>query len=92
MQTMVRTNDGFDIAEVDLKLRGPGDLVGTQQSGILDLKIADLGQDGQILQFARDIAIKLLEGDPELEKPINSKIVRQLDLLNKDKKDWSRIS
>ena len=63
---MVRTNNGFDIAETDLKLRGPGDLMGTQQSGVLDLLIADLGRDGQILERARTQAIAVLEGDPEL--------------------------
>ena len=63
---MVRTNDGFEIAEVDLKLRGPGDLMGTQQSGILELKIADIIKDNAILQYARQLALTLLEEDPEL--------------------------
>jgi len=92
MQTMTRTSDGFEIADVDLKIRGPGDIEGTQQSGILDFKIADIIRDGQILQYARDIALKLLEQDPNLEHPNNSPIIRQLAALNKDKKDWSRIS
>src|SRR6056297_893537 len=68
LETMVSTNDGFEIAEVDLKLRGPGDLEGTQQSGVpFNLKIAHLGKDGQILQLARDVATKILEEDPELK-------------------------
>ena len=92
MQTMTRTNDGFEIADVDLKIRGPGDIEGTQQSGILDFKIADIIRDGQILQYARDIALKLLEQDPNLEQPNNIPIIRQLAALNKNKKDWSRIS
>jgi len=92
MQTMTRTSDGFEIADVDLKIRGPGDIEGTQQSGILDFKIADIVRDGQILQYARDIAMKLLEQDPNLEHPNNSPIIKQLAALNKNKKDWSRIS
>ncbi|MFH1320182.1 MAG: ATP-dependent DNA helicase RecG [Bacteroidota bacterium] len=92
MQTMVRTTDGFEIAEVDMKIRGPGDIEGTRQSGILDLKIADLVKDGQILQSARNIAIKLLEHDPDLQLPENIPVARHLADLKKDRKDWSRIS
>jgi ATP-dependent DNA helicase RecG len=84
MQTMVRTNDGFEIAEADLKLRGPGDIEGTQQSGIpFNLKIAHLGKDGQILQYARDIASSILEEDPELASEGNSILRTQL-LKNKE--------
>ena len=72
METMVRTNDGFEIAEVDLKLRGPGDLMGTQQSGILNLQIADLVKDKDILNIARNYAVKVLKEDPALEKTNNS--------------------
>ena len=67
LKTMVRTTDGFEIAEVDLKLRGPGDLMGTQQSGMLELKIADIMKDNAILQYARQLALTLLEEDPELK-------------------------
>ncbi|MEZ4974911.1 MAG: ATP-dependent DNA helicase RecG, partial [Cyclobacteriaceae bacterium] len=67
--TMVKTNNGFEIAETDLKLRGPGDLMGTQQSGALDLLIADLGKDAAVLKVARETAIRILENDPELAKP-----------------------
>ena len=93
LETMVTTNDGFEIAEVDLKLRGPGDIEGTQQSGIaFDLKIANLARDGQILQYARDIAEQVLEKDPLLTKPENSILVFQLKSLSKRRFDWSAIS
>ena len=74
IETMVRTNNGFEIADTDLKLRGPGDLMGTQQSGALDLLIADLGKDGKLLQSARQAAQALLSNDPGLEKPENKKM------------------
>lgn len=69
LDTMVKTNDGFEISEVDLQLRGPGDIEGTQQSGVLDLKLADLTQDQNILQEARTTVMEIMEEDPELEKP-----------------------
>jgi ATP-dependent DNA helicase RecG len=92
LETMVRTCDGFEISEVDLKLRGPGDLQGTQQSGIMDLKIADLSKDVQILQVARTAATNILEQDPNLIAPQNQSIVTHLNSLNKSKVNWSRIS
>jgi ATP-dependent DNA helicase RecG len=93
IETMVKTNDGFEIAETDLKLRGPGDIEGTQQSGIpFDLKIANLGQDGQILQYARDMASQLLDEDPRLLRPENAILKRQLQKLIKSAVDWSIIS
>jgi len=93
IETMVETNDGFEIAEVDLKLRGPGDLEGTQQSGIaFSLKIANLGKDGQIIQYARDRAEEIIEKDPELIKPDNTILVSQLKKLRKENIDWSSIS
>jgi ATP-dependent DNA helicase RecG len=93
LETMVQTNDGFEIAETDLKLRGPGDIEGTQQSGIpFDLKISNLGQDGQILQFARDRAAELLDDDPQLEKPENSLLKAQLIRNMRPAEDWSSIS
>jgi ATP-dependent DNA helicase RecG len=93
LETMVQTNDGFEIAETDLKLRGPGDIEGTQQSGIpFDLKIANLGQDGQILQFARDMAANMLEKDPQLSGPENLLCRKQLTQLFKSVVDWSVIS
>jgi ATP-dependent DNA helicase RecG len=92
INTMVRTNDGFEIAEVDLKLRGPGEMSGTTQSGVLDLNIADLGKDYDILQAARETAIKLLDEDPELINPANVNIKEHLAMLKETKTDWSRIS
>jgi ATP-dependent DNA helicase RecG len=93
IETMVETNDGFVIAETDLKLRGPGDMEGTQQSGMpFDLKIASLTQDGQILQFARDIAWQILEEDPQLIKVENQIMKTQLRRLLKSQVDWSAIS
>jgi ATP-dependent DNA helicase RecG len=90
--TMVRTTNGFDIAETDLKLRGPGDLMGTQQSGVLDLLIADLGKDGEILKKAREVAIRILEADSTLEKPENYLIRLQIESTRKSAVNWSRIS
>jgi ATP-dependent DNA helicase RecG len=92
IETMVKTSNGFEIAEVDLKLRGPGDLLGTQQSGVLDLLIADLGKDGKLLQQARDRAIEVLEDDPELIKPTNAVIRTQIESMRKTAVNWSRIS
>ncbi|MBT8238075.1 MAG: ATP-dependent DNA helicase RecG [Croceitalea sp.] len=92
LETMVRTNDGFEIAEVDLKLRGPGDLMGTQQSGLLNLKIADIVKDNQILKTARFYAIQLLKMDPKLEDPANLPIRQTYAILVKDKAIWGYIS
>jgi ATP-dependent DNA helicase RecG len=72
LETMVRTSDGFEIAETDLQLRGPGDISGTQQSGVLDLKLADLSLDQQLLQRIRDEVIHIFENDPELNKEENA--------------------
>lgn len=91
METMVRTNDGFEISEVDLKLRGPGDLDGTQQSGVLDLKIADLAQDGQILQLARSSVQAILNEDPDLKFPENQLLLTQLINQEKSRPSWSKI-
>ncbi|MEM9647600.1 MAG: ATP-dependent DNA helicase RecG [Bacteroidota bacterium] len=92
LQTMVRTNDGFEIAEVDLKLRGPGDLMGTQQSGLLNLKIADIVKDNQILQTARYHAIQVLKHDPRLEKPENVSIQSAYNAIAKGREIWGYIS
>ncbi len=92
IETMVRTNDGFEIAEVDLKMRGPGDLMGTQQSGIVDLNLADLAKDGQIIQLARDAAIKLLKEDPDLTNRNNSIIRKELIRQMRLRPNWSRVS
>jgi ATP-dependent DNA helicase RecG len=92
LDTMVRTNNGFEIAETDLKLRGPGDLMGTQQSGALDLLIADLGKDGELLKTARETAIEILDKDPELKSAENAMIKRQVEAAKNSALNWSRIS
>jgi ATP-dependent DNA helicase RecG len=92
METMVKTNDGFEISEVDLKLRGPGDIQGTQQSGLLNLNIADLVRDGKILQMARDIAVEILKEDPNLQLEKNYRLATNLKQLFSSKMNWGRIS
>ena len=92
METMVKTNDGFEIAEVDLKLRGPGDLMGTQQSGVLNLKIANLVKDKDILNHARHTAIQILKNDPSLRLPKNKPILQTYQQLSKYKNIWNYIS
>ncbi len=93
IEAMVRTSDGFELAELDLKLRGPGDLEGTMQSGMpFNLKIADIARDGQILQFARDKAIEILNNDPDLQKQ-EHQILKEYLLRNKNRPvDWGVIS
>lgn len=92
IQTMVRTNDGFEISEVDLELRGPGDIMGTQQSGQLDLKIADLAKDGPLVALAREKARELLTDDPRLEK--QEHVFLRLEAIKRlqDKPNWAEIS
>jgi len=93
IQIMTETNDGFEIAEADLKFRGPGDLEGTQQSGTaFELHVANLARDGQIVQQARDLAREVLDDDPDGLKPDNALMWRRLRDLGKDKVDWSAIS
>ncbi len=92
LKTMVETNDGFKIAEVDLKLRGPGNLLGTQQSGILNLKIADIVKDATLLKTARTIAMELLDKDPDLNAPENRFIRVAYQELNRDSTLWVNIS
>ena len=93
IQIMTETNDGFEIAEEDLKLRGPGDLEGTQQSGVaFDMKLANLARDGQLVQLARDTAEFVLDQDPEHDRPMNDVLWAQLRQLRRDDEDWSSIS
>ena len=92
LETMVRTNNGFEIADVDLKLRGPGDITGTQQSGVLDMLIADIAKDSKILQIARNAASDLLDEDHELSSPENYNILRHIQSLKKTTVNWGRIS
>jgi ATP-dependent DNA helicase RecG len=93
IEIMTETNDGFAIAEADLKLRGPGDLEGTQQSGIpFNLKISDIVRDHDILFRAREIAEEIIAKDPNLEQPEHLVLKQQLDRLSGNRYDWSRIS
>lgn len=92
METMCRTNDGFEIAEVDLNLRGPGDILGTQQSGILNLQIADLVKDKDILQIARYEAIQILKSDPYLQEPMHENLKLTYQKLTQKKNIWNYIS
>ncbi|UZO79890.1 ATP-dependent DNA helicase RecG [Aquimarina sp. ERC-38] len=92
LETMVRTNDGFEIAEVDLKLRGPGDMMGTQQSGVLNLKIADVVRDNDILKTARYYAVALLKEDPGLQLEKNSIVLYTYQQISKFKNIWNYIS
>ncbi len=90
--TMVRTTDGFEIAETDLQIRGPGDLQGTQQSGILDLRIADLVKDEKILKYARNVATEIIQNDPGLSKNENAILARHLLLMDRNQQNWGLIS
>jgi ATP-dependent DNA helicase RecG len=92
METMVSTNDGFEIAEVDLKLRGPGDLMGTQQSGVLNLQIADIVRDRDILILARNYALQILKDDAPMQKPENTVLRATYIELTKKKNIWNYIS
>lgn len=92
IKTMCETNNGFEISEADLKLRGPGNIAGTQQSGILNLKIADLVKDGKILSTAREIAKRIVEDDVKLERPEHLPLKEYMDLMSKMWKGWSMIS
>jgi ATP-dependent DNA helicase RecG len=92
IKTMCDTNDGFEIAEVDLRLRGPGDLNGTQQSGTLDLKMADISKDSKLLSYCRDLAKDILENDPDLTSEENISLRQTMDAIAKKQMNWGRIS
>ena len=92
LKTMVQTQNGFEIADVDLKLRGPGDIMGTRQSGLLNLKLADISKDSKILQFARQIASELLENDPEIASLENRTVLKEYMRAHHIKMQWSSIS
>tara|TARA_B100000795_G_C22798263_1_gene440489 strand:+ start:212 stop:2323 length:2112 start_codon:yes stop_codon:yes gene_type:complete len=92
LKTMVQTQNGFEIADVDLKLRGPGDIMGTRQSGLLNLKLADISKDSKILQYARQIVIEVLESDPELSSDVNRPIYKEYMRAHHTKMQWSTIS
>jgi ATP-dependent DNA helicase RecG len=91
LRVMVQTNDGFAISEKDMELRGPGDIEGTRQSGVLDLKLADITKDKAMLEAARKAAEALLEQDPDLQQPEQAPLLRFL-LSQRSKSLWSRIS
>ena len=92
LQTMVQTNDGFEIAEVDLRLRGPGDLMGTQQSGVLQLKIADVLTDQEILKTARHFAREVVDNDPSLQAEEHIRIRQTYAKIAAHKNIWNYIS
>jgi ATP-dependent DNA helicase RecG len=89
---MVATNDGFEIAETDLRLRGPGDLQGTQQSGILDLRIADIVKDEKLLKYARNLASSIIQEDPALALEKNAILAHQIALIDHKQQNWGLIS
>ena len=90
--TMVRTNNGFEIAEADLRLRGAGDIMGTQQSGSVDFNLVNLVTDTQILETARNIVIKILDKDPDLKAPMNQATLQYVIHQKRVRKDWGMIS
>jgi len=92
LDAMVSTNDGFEIANIDLQLRGPGDIQGTQQSGMLDFKIADLIQDEKLVTYTRNFAQQLLDKDPNLSQPEHQRIARHLAKMLRENTDWGKIS
>jgi ATP-dependent DNA helicase RecG len=92
LETMVRTNDGFEIADIDMQLRGPGDLAGTQQSGLMELHIANLSKDKPILDLARKAAQNILEKDPHMSTTANRPVVEFLKNKKRDATNWSKIS
>ena len=92
LEIMVKSNDGFEIAEADLKLRGPGDMQGTQQSGVLDLRIANLAQDGDLIMLTRKVAETILEKDDHLADPENKLLRDQIVKIRRQRRNWSRIS
>lgn len=92
IRTMVRTTNGFEIAEADLRLRGPGDIQGTRQSGLLDFKLLNIAEDRPVMDAARNIALRIIENDPDLNKDIHTPVRDHLAWLRKKHKDWSRIS
>ena len=92
LNAMVSTNDGFEIANIDLQLRGPGDIQGTQQSGMLDFKIADLAKDEKLVSYTRNLAIQILNDDPDLQKPEHQRLKAKVDELIRSEVNWSVIS
>ncbi len=92
LDAMVSTNDGFEIANFDLQLRGPGDIQGTQQSGMLDFKIADIAKDEALVAYTRKLAMQILADDPGLQRPEHRRLADHVSKLFKDTMNWSVIS
>ena len=92
LKTMVRTQDGFEIAEVDLELRGPGNIEGTQQSGVVAMRVANILRDSEMLNYTRDHTVKILNEDPQLQLPKNAPLLHYLKTHNMISKNWGRIS
>jgi ATP-dependent DNA helicase RecG len=92
VETMVRSNDGFHISEVDLQLRGPGDIQGVRQSGLVSLRLTNIATDDKIIRLSREIARKILDHDPSLQHPDNYCMAAQLRFLSKQQKQWGLIS
>jgi ATP-dependent DNA helicase RecG len=92
LNAMVETNDGFEIANYDLQLRGPGDIQGTQQSGMLDFKIADIVKDEKLVAYTRNLAMQVLDNDPDLGKPEHMRLAQTVAKLMQRETNWSIIS
>jgi ATP-dependent DNA helicase RecG len=92
LKTMVSTSDGFRIAEADLRLRGPGDIQGTQQSGVLDLRIADIVKDEKLVKYTRDLASAIILEDGALSHPKNAILARQMEMIDRHHQNWGLIS
>lgn len=92
LNAMVSTNDGFEIANFDLQLRGPGDIQGTQQSGMLDFKIADISKDEKLVSYTRKLALQVLDNDPNLSRPEHSRLAKKVTEMLKSDTNWSIIS
>jgi ATP-dependent DNA helicase RecG len=92
IETMVRTNDGFEIADVDLQLRGPGDLMGTRQSGVMEYKLASLVHDGPLVEWARRAAARIVEEDPQLDQPEHASLRARFSDYARGRMAWGRIA
>jgi ATP-dependent DNA helicase RecG len=92
LNAMVETNDGFEIANFDLQLRGPGDIQGTQQSGMLDFKIADIVKDEKLVAYTRNLAMQVLDNDPDLSRPEHTRLATTVSNMMRRETNWSVIS
>ena len=92
IETMVRTQDGFEIADVDLQLRGPGDLMGTRQSGVMEYKLANLVHDAALVEWARRAAVRIVDEDPQLERPEHAALRARFSDFARGRMAWGRIA